>query len=67
MFNPKALTRLFFGFSFAVFCGAGAQRVLAQEALQQEFAEPAAKCLDGDRSLCWSGPVDGGTGYKYWV
>ena len=62
----RMLSRVFFAGALSLFVGAGAQQVFAAEAVADEELAPA-ECLDGDRKVCWTGPVGGGTGYKYWV
>jgi hypothetical protein len=66
MSKEKMLVRAFFTGALGVFLSVGVSHVTAQDPVIQP-GDSEATCLDGDRKVCWSGPVGGGTGYKYWV
>jgi hypothetical protein len=66
MSKEKMLVRAFFTGALGLFLSVGVSQVTAQE-IEQLPSDGEAKCLDGDRQVCWTGPVGGGTGYKYWV
>lgn len=68
MIRERMLARVFFTAALGVFLAAGTTHLKAQaEVIAPGEGGGGATCLDGNRNKCWEGPVDGGTGYKYWV